>query len=103
VTNHKAYLWTLFCLMVAVFIAALAFGCTEQERAKSLGGDATVNLPCDTKLLNVTWKADAAMWYLTRPMHKDEKAEAYTFKESAAWGLLEGKVTIKECKTEGPK
>lgn len=69
--------------------------CTEQERAKSLGGSTTLNLPSCEKLVTVTWK-EAQLWYLSRPFHEGEVAETYSFKEDSSYGLMEGKVTIKE-------
>jgi hypothetical protein len=72
-------------------------GCTEQQRAKNLGGSTTVTLPAGKKLVCVTWK-EANLWYLTRDMRPDEKAETYEFKESSDYGVLQGAVTIKEQK-----
>jgi hypothetical protein len=72
-------------------------GCTEQTRAKKFGGEYTVDLPAGQKLINITFK-DADLWYLTRPMTEDDKAETYTFKQDSTWGVMEGTVTIKESK-----
>jgi len=70
-------------------------GC--QIGAKSFGGSYTVNLPKGEKLVNITWK-ESALWYLTRPMTEQDKAETYKFKEDSTYGVMEGTVTIKESK-----
>ncbi len=75
----------------------LLFGCTENERAKSFGGDATIDLPNGQKLVTITWK-ETQLWYLTRPMRSDEAAETYKFHESSNFGILEGTVTVVEHK-----
>jgi hypothetical protein len=77
---------------------ALCFtSCTQNERARSLGGTAVEVLPKGRKLVNVTWK-ETELWILTRPMTVDDVAESYEFKESSSWGLLEGTVKIQEVK-----
>lgn len=81
-------------LFVFVMLLPLV-ACTKQEMAKSLGGTTVLDLPTCEKLVNVTWK-DAELWYLSRPFHEGEIAETYSFKEDSSYGLLEGKVTIKE-------
>lgn len=73
--------------------------CTEQQRAKKYGGTATENLPANQKLVTVTWK-ETNLWYLTRPMSATDVAETYEFKESSNFGILNGKVIIKETKTK---
>ena len=81
-------------LLASIFIVA---GCTQQIRVKQLGGTMTETLPAGKKLVNVTWKTEQ-LWILTRSMTSDDKAETYEFKESSAWGLLQGTVIIKETK-----
>jgi hypothetical protein len=78
-------------------ILILLLGCTEQMRVKTWGGESSINLPCGTKLVNATWK-NADIWYLTRPMHDGELVETYSFAESSSWGLMEGVITVKECR-----
>jgi hypothetical protein len=83
-------------IVLALLLVTMA-GCTEQQRAKKWGGDYTVELPAGQKLVNVTFK-DSDLWYLTRPMTEEDKAETYTFQEDSTWGVMEGTVTIKEHK-----
>lgn len=82
-------------LLIVMTLAAV--GCTENQRAKSFGGTATVNLPAGKKLVNATWK-ETSLWYLTRPMRADEKAETYEFAENSNFGVIEGKVIFVEQK-----
>ena len=89
------YLSIIFLSLVTISTSA----CTEQSRAKYYGGNLTINLECDTKLVMPTWKNDN-LWILTRPMHEVEEAITYTFKEDSSWGMMEGSVYIKECKTQ---
>lgn len=57
----------------------------------------TVDLPTNTKLVNVTWK-EGEMWFLYRPMRENESPETFTFQEKSGLGLVEGKVVFKESK-----
>lgn len=81
---------------IIFIVLAISFaGCTEQQRAKEFGGNATINLPPDVKLVTATWKQDS-FWYLVRPMRANEEPESYTFIESSSFGIIEGKVLIVE-------
>ncbi len=75
--------------------------CTEQQRAKNYGGTTTVDLPIGQKLVNVTWKGNADIWYLTRPMTTSDSAVTYTFYQEKGTILSitgNGKIIIKEHK-----
>jgi hypothetical protein len=83
-------------LLISLLLGALILttGC-GQLTARKLGGTTTEQLPPNTKLVNVTWKENS-LWLVTRPMRAEEQPETYEFKESAIFGLLEGKIVIKE-------
>jgi hypothetical protein len=49
----------------------------------------------------VTCKGDQ-LWFLTRDLREGDLVEAYEFSESSSWGILEGKVTIKEAPLSRP-
>ena len=83
--------------MVMMIGMVLLVGCTANSRAKYCGGNVEFNLPANKKLVNVTWK-DNAMWYLVREMRNGEVAETYEFCEKSGFGMIEGKVIIKEVK-----
>jgi len=84
-------------MIVAVLTGLMIASVGCQQAAKRFGGSITVDLPKGEKLVNVTWK-DSSLWYLTRPMTKNDKVETYKFKEDSNFGILEGTVTIKEHK-----
>lgn len=75
----------------------LVSGCTTNQRAKQWGGTMIINLPANQKLVNATWKNDD-MWYLTRPMAKDEEPITSEFIEDSSFGIIEGKVVFVESK-----
>jgi hypothetical protein len=78
-------------------VALFTTSCTQNARVKSFGGTGDINLPQGQKLVNVTWK-ETQVWYLTRPMHKDETPETYRFQEESSWGVVEGTYLIHESK-----
>lgn len=78
-------------------VALTLTACTENSRVKAWGGEGTINLPANRKLVNVTWK-EGQIWYLTKPMTKKDVAETYQFQEESAWGLVEGVYNIVESK-----
>lgn len=85
-----------FLCVSAGIITILSFtGC--QSAARSMGGSVTLELEPNQKLEEITWKEDS-LWYLTRPMREDEKAETHTFQQSSEWGVFEGTVTVVESK-----
>lgn len=63
--------------------------------AKKIGGSSTIELPTNTKLQLVTWKGDE-LWFLYRPMRKDEVPETYIYEEDSKFGIMEAKYTIVE-------
>ena len=87
------YLLALTTLLLLVGVS----GCTENIRSKTFGGNMTIALPANQKLVNATWK-ESQLWYLYRPMHSNETAETYTFKEKSSFGMMEGVVTFQESK-----
>jgi hypothetical protein len=69
--------------------------CTENQRAKNLGGNMTIRVPYGHKVTNITWK-EAELWYSYRPMRPGEVAEKTIFRENSSFGILEGTVTFIE-------
>lgn len=65
------------CIITLIILGATS--CTDNQRAKSFGGTSTINLPAGEKLVTVTWKGEADIWYLTRPMKSTDSAETYYF------------------------
>ncbi len=85
--------------MMIIFSVLFTFtACNEQKMARNYGGNSELILPDNQKLINITWKDQAELWYLTRPMRATDTAETYTFKENSSLGIIEGSVTIREVK-----
>lgn len=84
-------------ILSIIFVTICIAGCTEQGRAKSLGGTYVENLPKGRKFILATWK-DSNLWIITKPMKADDVAETYEMTESSAFGVFQGKVIIKESK-----
>lgn len=78
-------------------VASLVFiaGCTKNTATRLTGGEMTINLDKDQKLVNITWKHNN-IWYLTRKAHPGESPETYSFKEKSQHGVWEGEVIIVE-------
>lgn len=82
----------LVCLCVV-----FATGCTQNYRARYLGGKQSIQLPKNQKLVNVTWK-ESSLWILTRSMTSNDTAESYSFTEKSNIGMIEGTITLVETK-----
>lgn len=82
-------------ILAAFAIIGSVTGCTENQRAKSLGGSFTVELPKDKKLVTATWK-NVDLWYLVRDMREGEYPETYNFQEVSNFGILQGSITLVE-------
>ena len=81
---------------LALVLAFLLAGCTEQQRARTLGGNVDMDVAPCRKVMNVTWKPEGSLWILTRPMRLDETPERLTFNEKSNFGMVEGSVTLIE-------
>lgn len=86
----------LTALILVVVLIGLLYGC-EQLTTKTFGGNMTVNLPKNEKLVLATWKEDN-FWYLTKPMKDNDIAETYLFREQSLMGIAQGTVKIIEHK-----
>lgn len=82
-------------LLTLVAVACLFTSCTENERARNLGGTMTVKLPAGTEFVNATWKNEE-LWYIYRPRKAGETPEVTTMQEDSIFGLMQGKVQFVE-------
>lgn len=85
---------------IGIFIGLIALmltfaSCTKNQKAKNWGGEYTIELPANTKLVEATWKNND-LWYLTRPMRPGETAETFNFIEDSDYGVMEGTVIFVE-------
>lgn len=84
-------------IVLLILVCLTMVSCTDNSRAKLYGGNIKLELPENTKLVNITWKEEQ-IWYLTKPMKSNDSAETYTFQEESGFGIVEGSVTIIEKK-----
>lgn len=85
-------------ILIMICMVLMLNGCTEQSVTRDMGGSMTVELEPGQKLELVTWKDDASLWYLTRPMRDGEEPETHTYQQQSEFGVFEGTVTIVESK-----
>lgn len=87
---------TAFSLSCVLMATVLLAGC-DQYAARHGVGSMDLALPCNQKLVNITWKGeDAQLWYLMRTMTAEDLPDHYTFKGKTTLGVLNGQVNIKE-------
>lgn len=79
--------------MIAILLALLA--CTDNQRAKVIGGTMEVKIPCDQVVFDVTWKGEN-LWYATQPAVPGWTPTTKNFIEYSSYGLIEGEVRLIE-------
>ena len=79
--------------MIAILLTLLA--CTDNQRAKVIGGTMEVHVPCDQVVFDVTWKGEN-LWYATQPAGQGWRPETKRFVEYSSYGLIEGEVRLIE-------
>ena len=84
----------IVCVIIGGIFISIR-GCS-QKVARDFGGEYVLNLPPGEKLVEITWKDNADLWYLTKPMTEDDVPETYKFRQDNVAGMLEGTVTIIE-------
>lgn len=69
--------------------------CTDNQRAKVLGGAMTLNIPCDQQVFDVTWKGED-LWYATQPGGQGWTPQTKRFTEYSSYGVMQGEVVLVE-------
>ena len=82
-------------ILFIVFTVFCLCSC-DQYMSREFGGNTTIKLEPGEKLVEVTWKGDADLWYLVEPMDSDYTPKTKVFKESSMYGVSSGKVTFVE-------
>ena len=82
-------------IALGVVFSLFLVACTDNQRAKYIGGSMTVTLPKGQKLMMATWK-EGDLWYLVEEMEKDYIPKTKNFIECSEFGMLNGKVTFIE-------
>ena len=88
----KKFLVTVIVTIVIVFSF---LSCTENQRARTFGGTATINVEPGKKVMMATWK-DEDLFYMVEDMEPDYKPHDKTLIESSSFGVIESKVVFKE-------
>lgn len=78
------------------FVALIGLtGCAQNMMTRQYGGTSTQTLAPGQKLVNVSWEG-TDLWFLTRERRADEKPETLELVESSTFGVMNGKIVIKE-------
>lgn len=89
-------------ILLSVLVLNMMFmltGCTQQTMTRHLGGTTTIDLPPDYKCVNATWK-EANLWVMLKPMDSTYVPQTLLMQEYSEFGIIEGKIIIKESKTQ---
>jgi hypothetical protein len=81
--------------VIIVVLFSIAWGCTDNQMARTYGGKETISLPAGQKLVMATWK-EAELWYVTEPMPEGYVPTTKTFREKSQYGVMEGEVIFVE-------
>lgn len=76
--------------MVAITLLALA-SCTDNQRARSFGGNETIKIEPQEKFINITWKQNN-LWVIVQ----DTITGTIYAKEKSSFGVMQGKVIIQK-------
>ena len=79
-----------------IFVMMLCMVSCDQYISRRFGGNTTINLQPGEKLVEVTWKNEADLWYLVEPMDSNYVPKTKVFKESSNLGVLSGSITFVE-------
>lgn len=85
-------------VLSAIVAVSLMFGlssCTENQRAKTFGGTATINVEKGKKVMMATWKGDN-LFYMVEDMEEGYVPHDKMLIESSSFGVIESKVVFKE-------
>lgn len=70
----------------------------DQYVSREFGGNTIIKLEPGERLVEVTWKGEADLWYLVEPMDSDYTPKTKIFKERSVLDVLNGQVTFIESK-----
>lgn len=81
--------------IILAVIALTLSSCTENQRARTFGGTATINVEKGKKVMMATWK-DEDLFYMVEDMEPDYVPHNKELIESSSFGVIESKVVFKE-------
>lgn len=77
-------------ILILTISIGMLISCTDNQRARSFGGNETIELKPNHKFINIAWKSDD-LWVVTQ----DTITGMFYCKEKSSWGLLSGEIKIK--------
>ena len=80
----------LLVSVVTIGLTLNMISCTQNQRAKSLGGTMNVSIPTGEVFINATWKENN-LWIITH----DTTNKTYYMHEISDYGMMEGTVKIR--------
>lgn len=86
-----------FFITLLILVLGFLTSCTDNYKARHLGGTETITLPKGQLLIAATWK-ETSLWYLTEPMPEGYVPRTKIFQEKSGAGLIEGTIVFIETK-----
>lgn len=84
-------------IITLLTLCTILSSCTDNFRARNLGGEMKIELDPEQKLIGASWK-ETTLWYLTEPMEDDYVPKTKTYQEDSRYGIMHGKVIFIERK-----
>ena len=84
----SAFKFILYLILLILILIGLS---NVNFVSRHFGGEITINLESNHKLINATWK-DSSLWILTKDMNENDVAETYRFEEDSNFGIFEGRI-----------
>ena len=82
-------------LIMAAVLSMVAISCTQNQRARNLGGTMEVKVKPGYKVTMATWKNDD-LFYMIEEMDSSYVPKKKVLVEDASFGILETKVVFTE-------
>lgn len=95
-SSGNGFISLIVYLMVAIYF--FFPGCSQNAMTKYWGDDMSLKIPCDQKLVTISWD-NTDLYYTTRPMVAGDLSVESTLQGKVNWYIFfdTGTVTIKEC------
>lgn len=73
-------------IIITLFVLS---SCTDNQRARSFGGEEVIKLEPNEEFVNITWKQDD-IWIIV----KDKTNGKFYAREKSSFGVMEGRIII---------
>lgn len=85
----------IFVILLVLLTGIVITSCTEQIRARNLGGTMVIEVPNGYKVTSATWK-ESDLFYFIEPMEEGYQPKQKKFIESSSYNILETEVVFNE-------